>query len=218
MALLTFPFTLAQFALILLIKNFAWRLQAQEEISGLASGQILATNLGPDYWMARVALDSMTHREAAEIQSLVQALGSMGSFYMHDPRNQYPAYDPTGSIIGANTVRILEIASNNREMKWKGMTSGYQVRRGDFFHRDFGASPVHRAYHQVVSSSVAADGSGNTGFIEFRPPLLPGAAVNDIITIKQPAAQVTIVPKSFVEGQPARSRNYGMTFDIRQVL
>lgn len=216
---IAFPLSLAAFALTLPIKNFAWRLVESQEISGLAGGTILTADLGPKYWQSRVALDTMPHAQAAEIQALIESLdGALSTIYFHDPRRPFPAYDPKGLILGANVVQIAEIAANNKEVKFKGLPAGYQIRRGDWFDRNFGANPVHRGYHRVASATVAANGAGLTDWIEFRPHFLPGAAVNDVITLKQPAALCKIIPKSFNEGQPAGQMNFGMAFDIRQVL
>lgn len=215
----TFPLSLSEFALLLPVKNFAWKLDDQQELGGLANGGIVGVDVAPRFWRARVALDSMSHQEAAEIQAIIETLdGVLNTFYFHDPRKHYPAYDPKGLILGTNVVQIADVKANNKELKFKGLPPAYQIRRGDMFHRDFGSDPVHRGLHRVSTDSVVADGSGNTGWIEFRPHLYPGAAVNDVIMLKRPAALCRMVPKSLNEGQPAGARNYGMAFEIRQEL
>lgn len=214
-----FPLSLAAFALRLPVKNFAWKLEDQQEISGLASGEILVEDLAPRFWKARVALGDMPHQEAAELQAIIEMLdGGLNKFYFHDPRKPFPAYDPKGLIIAGSTVRIAEIRGNRKELKFKGLPGFYQIGRGDMFHRDFGDNPVHRALHRVGTASVTADGDGNTDWIEFRPHLYPGASVNDVITLVRPAALCILVPKSFNEGTPSGALNRGMSFEIRQVL
>lgn len=214
-----FPLSLAEFAHLLPIKTFAWRLQMQQEISGLGGGEIIVADGAPPYWTSKVGLDSMPHDEAGEIQSIVDALSTpLMPFYFHDPRSPYPKADPNGALLGASTVRIAEVRNNNKEIKLKGLPGLYTLSRRDWFSFDFGASPVHRAYHRVLTPTVTADAFGNTGWIEFRPFLLAVPPVDTVVTLANAAAQCVIVPKSFNEGQPAGTRNYGMSFEIRQVL
>lgn len=118
----------------------------------------------------------------------------------------------------AEPVRIAEVSMNNKEFRLKGLPSGYRLGRSGMFHRDYGANPVHRGLYRTHKKPVTADAAGETDFIEFRPHFIPAsAAVDDVISLAQPAALCMIVPGSFNEGQPAGQRNYNMSFDIIQV-
>lgn len=215
-----FPLSLADFALRLPIKHFDWKLEDQQEISGTAGGVLIGFDAAPRYWRSTVVLDDMSHQEAGEIEALIESLdGVLSTFYFHDPRRPYPVYDPTGSILGANTVRIKEVGSNNKEIKLKGLPAGYKISLGDWFCRDYASSPVHRGYYRVGSETVTADGSGDTDWIEFRQHFYPSsAAVDDVITLKRPAALCKIQPRSFNPGQSRGTRKSGLSFDIRQVI
>lgn len=210
---------LEDFADLLPVKTFAWKLIDQQGISGLAGGDIIVEDLAPKYWEGDVVLDSMNHDKAGEIAALIDSFdGALRRFYWCDPRSPYPQYDPTGEILGSRTVRILDINSNNKQIKLKNLYEGYKIKRRDFFAFDFGADPIHRALHRVVSVSDTADGDGNTEWIEFRPHLLADPPLNTVVTLIRPAAECLIVPKTFNEGRSEGTRNYGMSFKIRQRL
>lgn len=221
MTVLTFPLSLDDFALTLPIASFAWKLNDQAEFSGQGSGNMIGVDLAPPYWSSKVALDTMPHQQAAEIQAMIEALRPLNTFYFHDPRRPWPAYDPKGTILTGSglTPKIKELSTADyKTLKLKALPIGYQIRRGDWLSFDFASSPVHRAYHRVVTALTVADGSGFTDWIEVTPFLQPGAAVDATVTLINAAPKCIILPRSFNEGSPKGTNNYGMAFEIRQVL
>lgn len=215
----TYPLSLQDFALKLLIKHFDWKWEDQQEISGTGGGDMIGVDVAPGFWRSPVVLDHMTHRQAAEVQAIIESLGGvLNGFYFHDPRQPYPAFDPKGTVLGNATVRIKAISANNKEIQLKGLTPGFQIGTPDWFHRDYGTNPVYRGYHRVNSPVVTANINGETDWIEFRPHFYPGsAAVNDVVVFARPSALCKILPKTFNPGQSRGTRNYGMSFEIRQV-
>lgn len=196
------------------------KLQGMQDITTTGAGEIIVADLGPKVWVGEVRCGVLTFQQAADLQARIELLDeSQQSFYFTNVTLPYPFDDPNGSILDASgrTPKIAAIASNNKEIKIKDLPNGYTLRRGNFFHFDFGTDPVHRAFHRW-STTQTADGTGDTDWIEVRPHIRPGAAVNDIITIVKPALEAKIVPNSFQPGTARGMVVEGMSFQFRQVI
>lgn len=213
---LTYPLSLAAFRDLLPIASVKWTLARQDEQSGLASGEILSAELAPPLWTARVALDVMSHREAARIAALIEALdGSINAFFLSAPAHDYPAADPHGSILGEAAPQILSVAAGGGAMALAGLPEGYALTPGDFLAFDHGSSPVRRAFHRIVEAAIA-DGSGETAQFTVRPHLPAAAAAEIAVTLIRPAARVSIVPGSYDEGESVGALTRGMAFSCRE--
>lgn len=193
---IVYPLSTANFFDLLRLQDSTLQIMPVQESSQLARGDYLVKDLGPALWTGAFVTANLPLDDAMDVQALVESLqGSLYSFYAYNVRRPFPKADPTGSIIGANTVQILAIGSDNRTLQLKGLTAGYVLTRGDLIAFDYGLARS-RAYHRVLES-ITADGSGNTGFFTVEPAIRTGATVNEVVTLKKPAAQMCMVPGSF---------------------
>jgi hypothetical protein len=173
-------------------------LAPRQEYSGTAGGDVVAKDLGPALWRASIRSTALRNAVANQIEALIDGLdGSLGTFYVWNPKAQGPASDPAGTILGASTVKIKAPDDDDATvLQLKGLPAGYVLTRGDMLSFDWG-NPASRALHRIVSASVTADLSGDTGDIVVRPPIRPGAAVDDVVTLIRAAAEMRLVPGSF---------------------
>lgn len=219
--LITFPIARDVLSDKLRLAATRMRLMGYQDISMAGGGDILVADMAPKAWVGTAEMDVLTFRQAAEIQALIESLDeSQNSFYLSDPRAPYPWYDPEGEILEGmfGTIKIAELDGSNKRLKIKNAPNGFRFQRGVKFHFDFGADPVHRAFHDIVSSQEIADGDGLTDWIEVRPHIRTGAAVNDVLTFAKPALEVKIVPGTFQEGEARNMVVSGMGFQWRQVI
>lgn len=191
---LTFPLSLNDFADRLRIVSAPFVLEEQQELSGLASGDVLAAQLAPSRWTADVTLAAERHTKARAVQALIESLsGPIQSFYLYCPTNCYPAADPGGIILGANTVTIHTIGANNKSLRLAGLPAGYALGVGDALAFDYGSNPVRRAWHRLAEPAVAA-GDGITPLFDLSHHLRPGVTTGLPVTLKKPAAKMFRVP------------------------
>ena len=193
MMAITFPLALAAFADKLRTPSVKFKLQDNDEVSGLGSGQIITHDLAPKLWTGELSTVPMRTNEARELEALVNIV-KRGSFYLYDPRKAVPAKDPYGSLLGGSVVQINSLP-NAYSMSLKGLPAGYVLLAGDYLSFDYG-SPTRRAFHEVAET-VTANGSGVTPVFEVGPFIRPGAAVDAIVTLRKPSMRAIIVPGSF---------------------
>jgi len=183
--------------------SVSFYLETGQELSGIGSGAIIAARLRPSRWVADVNASNMDLWTYKQCLALIDVLdGSLSTFLMYDHANQYPTSDPTGSIVGASTVQIQSVGADYKSLALKGLPANYVLSRGDLIQVTW-FSPARIALHRVIPSSVTADGSGITAEFEVRPHIIDGMAANDACSIKQPAAEMLMVPGSLsVNAQP----------------
>lgn len=198
------------------IQSVQWRTQRWDQLSGLGSGDVLAAQLAPPRIVADIVLMPMYNAEAGQVQALIDALdGPMNSFYLWPPHRPFPQADPDGTALGASTVQIKSIGSNNKSLAFKGLPAGYVITTGDSMAWDFGSSPVRRAFH-TATETVTTDGYGETAEFGVTPHLRPGTVADLTVTLKKPAAKVFIVPDSFRPGTASGRVTTGMSFQVMQ--
>lgn len=212
-----FPLSLAAFRNLVAITSTRLRLVGQQEVSGLAGGPIYVADLAPKYWEADVTFINLENAVARRIQGIIESLDeSMNDFYWYDPRCEYPIADPSGSILAGSSPKIADLRNNNKELTIKSVPNAFTFSPGDFLAFDYGSSPVHRALHRVVGG--AAVSGGVSDWVEVRPFIRPGAAVNADVTLIRAAAQMKIIPGSFDPGTARQMMTTGMSFKCRQVV
>lgn len=214
---LSFPFAVADFADVIRMSSVKMQLVANQQISGLGAGKIIVADLSPKYWEFEVALINMDNTYMSQVQALIEALDEgINDFYLYDPRRAYPAADWGGTRLGGATVQIASLAGNNKELTLKGLPNGYVLSTGDLFHFDFG-TPTKRALHRIVVGGVVPSG-GVSPTLEVRPHILPGAAVDAVVTLIKPSARCKMIPGSFDPGTARLMHTAGMGFKARQIL
>ena len=194
---LVFPLSLATFADLLPIEHVRWHLQDNRQLSGLGSGQVLQADLAPSLWTGDVTLGDAYHAKAREHEARINAtIRSQGTFYLYDPRHKYPATDPKGTALAAfNNVRINSLP-DTKSMTLKNLPAGFVLPVGTYLSWDYGTSPVRRAFHEMAET-VTANGSGVTPAFEVSPFIRPGAAVEQVVTLKKPSMKCFIMPGTF---------------------
>lgn len=188
-----------------------------QELSGTQGGAIIVADLRPALWSLDVESAMLDRGKALQAEALFALLdGSLSSFYGWNPKAQYPQADPMGSIVGAAAVKIKSLNADNKRLALKALPAGYVLTRGDFLAFDYGAGPS-RALHQVMAATVTADGSGDTAEFEVRPHIRTGAAVDDAVNLKRPAAEMLILPGS-VQWRQAAPLHDSVAFQATQKL
>src|SRR3990167_11166588 len=94
----------------LVISSVTFMPQWRQEFSRQAGGTPRVADIGPEIWTAKIGVDVMENDDAESTAALInQMRGSLGTFYVWNPRRQYPRMDPDGSIIGSSTVTIYAL-------------------------------------------------------------------------------------------------------------
>lgn len=212
---LTFPLALSDFALAMKKLSIKFRLVDNSQASGLGSGQILVSQVGPRYWEADVTLREGLHRELIQMQAFVESLdGGLRSFYMYDPRCAYPQYDPDGTKLNGYTPEINAV-SGVTLIRVSGLPNGYQLLPGDMIAWNYGPDSEYRALHRIVDGGTAT--TGTTPYLEIRPALETTGIIGRNVTLRRPSCKMIIVPDSFDPGTGKIMTTSGFTFKARQI-
>lgn len=188
--------------------------QWRQELARQAGGSPRVADLGPPVWLAKIQSVLMTQAQATDVAAIVNQLGgSLGTFYVWDPRRPYPKLDPTGSILGASVVTIATLGVDNKSIALAGLPAGYKISRGDKIAWDFG-SPAHRAFHEFCAAATA-DGAGALPLTEITPHLRTGATVGTQVILKKAAAEMMIQPGSY--DFPSGRRTSSISFTAIEV-
>lgn len=195
MAALTFPLTAAQLADQIPIESVSWNLERGETHNPFESGQILTTRRRRPYWSAEVQSTALTHAAAAEIQSLINSIGSSDTFYLYDPSMKYPANASDGTGVGSGDgITIKTINADLKRITLQGCPAGFQIKAGEFIAIDYD-SDTRRFLVQALEDKTA-DGSGDMGLFEIRPHLSEAINTTDTAFLAKAAAKMKIVPGS----------------------
>lgn len=208
----TLPLGTSAFFDLLRVKTVSFAQAPQQEVSMQGSGAGVVKDLGPSLWLAEFTTNLLTHTQALQLQALIGRMStSLYSFYAYDPRQQYPQSDPTGSILGASTVKIALVSSP--QLALKGLPAGYVITLGDYLCFDYG-SPSSRALHQACET-VTADGTGLTPAFDVTPLPRLGAAPDQVVTLIQPTCEMKLIPGSFQGSNQSRVKTV-LTFKAGQ--
>ena len=215
---LTFPFALTSFANLLPKTSVRFDLKYQQEMSGLAVGQVIVADLGPAFWEAEITMINLQNDDWRALQALVLALdGGLNDFYLYDPRCAYPQYDPDGSKLGSSTITNTNVASNGKVMDFTGFPNNYKINPGDMFSFDYGSGNAYRALHMVVNGGTA-NSSHDLNNVEFRPHLDdPSLATGKTMDFIKPAGRFKMIPGTYDTGAARQMMTTGMTLKARQI-
>ena len=181
----------------LTIDSVTFMPQWRQEFSRQAGGTPRVSDIGPSVWMAKIGASKLSNVAARGAAALINKMnGSEGTFYVWDPRAQYPQADPSGTILGASTVTIYALDDDTTKIRLAGLPVGYVITRGDKFSWDQGSSPIHRCLHEF-SDSVTADSNGRTALTSVFPAIRAGATTGLTVSLSRPAAEMMIVPGSY---------------------
>jgi hypothetical protein len=218
MAILTFPYSIEQFADILKIESVKWGIKRYDELSSLGSGQTIAAELSPPLWTGEVNLREATKSEAKRIAAKIRALqGAINSLLIYDPESKYPQDDPDGTLFGSSTPTVSSVHSTRRGISIQGLPAGYTSRAGDKLQITYTQSGTRYAFLEV-SSDAAASSSGVMSDVAVFPHVPVGVAANATVTLIKPACKCFIVPDSHNEGTLSASTQTvsGQSFQVMQ--
>jgi len=214
---LTYPLSFAKFLGALRVEEVTFRLSHPQEHTRLGDGTVISASLGASLWTGTIRLAQANHPRHAQMEALIGLMDQPGaSFLCHDPRYIGPASDPTGSILGSQTITIHTVASNLRELRITGLPSGYVLSPGDMLAFQYGSSPIRHALHRIVVGGTASS-TGLTPMLEVVPNLRAGAVAGLVVSLIRPACKARLLPEpTYGSGRQAISR--GASFDFIQTL
>lgn len=181
----------------------------QQMTSQQASGGTVVKDIGPPLWRAEITSRWLTQREALKAIAALNSLqGSIGTFYVYSTLLKNPQLDPRGTTLGASIVKIKTVYFDGFDLK--GLPAGYVISVGDRL-------TINTLYHYYeVLETATADGSGNTNGFYTSPKPLPGAVVDQVISLLHPVFLAVIVPGSLKqEVQGPRTK---LSFVAQQVF
>lgn len=209
---ITYPLALASFWDALSIAAQPFDL-ANYEANALTNGGLITTVRAKPRWKASVSLIDAQTASTVDVEAIVGALnGSVGSFQAYDLTRPYPKQDPTGSIIGSNTVQVSSKPSSNTVIL-KGLTAGYVLSVGDYI-----AIPSRMYLGQVLEASTANGSGVSPAAFTVRPYFPTAVAADDVVIVKKPYGFFKILPGSMRGFGKAPGRSSGASFEMLQVL
>lgn len=212
---LALPLARSNLSDLLPIETVTWSLDEGQELSDIASGEILAADLRPRLWIAECSSIAADIDTIEALRGRVNVLdGAIQSFYLHDPRRPYPATDPTGTLL-AGAVTIESIEANRKELTLEGLPDNFVLPQGTMLSVTAG-SPSRTALLQLAAT-VTADGDGVAGPVELRPHLRSWIAADQTVTLLKPVAKVKLVPGSVAVAQ-VTAVTHRLRFSARQTL
>lgn len=213
---LTYPLPLASFADILPAAEVAFHLPDVGMQNRTAKGEQLTADIGERLWQGRITLGKLTRAEAGRPETLIDQLRQGGrSFQIYDLYRPNPTLDPTGSILGAAAVTILALGGDARELSLTGLPVGYTLSVGDMLSFAYGSL---QALHRVVTTTVVANGAGQTALFEVQPAIRPGASAGAAVSLNKAWCKAVPVYGSIEEALRRRTITEGMAFDWVQTL
>jgi len=215
----TYPMPLDEFAdiIIPLLQSMTFTLRDRVEVSGVGTGQIITSEIGPSYWSADIAFRPLFRQDAKRINAMIAGMASgRNAFYLYDPLAAYPEFDPDGKYLADDVVTISEISSVSSEIKLAGLPGLYEIPAGTMFSFPYGASDEYQALHVVTYGSVSE--AGETGLIEFRPPIDdPDLTTGVVVTLVKPFCRMKIIPGSYNPGVVEGPYTSGISFSCEQI-
>jgi len=210
----TLPLPTASLADLLPIASGLWEPFYSDELSGLGSGEMLNASLAPMLWRASIEAGPMYLSVAKKLRARLLLLdGASNAFYYWSPEAKAPQADPDGVILGAATVKVKSVGTDNKSIALKGLPAGYALTVGDMIAVDYG---TRRALFALAAGGTA-DGDGESEELEVRPHVRPGVVTDCLAYLVKPAAKVKIVPSTLKINSTGGSFAT-ITFDVRQTL
>lgn len=206
--------SLSDFQDKLLINQYSFGLIDNLRQSQTVGGQVLTSQVGPRLWTGSISITQHSHvrnREAAAMLANIQNPNTQ--FLFSPPEGMYPAFDPTGSKLGAASP-IMPAPLTGYLIYISGLPNGYTLTAGDYVSYVHGG--VHRI-HQIAKTKVANPGGVLTGF-EIVNPITAGnvPANNTSIKLIKPTITVQFVPGSMSGGNVLLDRIEGISFSFIQ--
>lgn len=210
MAELTYPYSLAFLADLLDIDSVTFDIERNDSVSGQGTGQIIGVELAPPLWYAEVSLNPAYLHEGEILAAKMRALrGVMGTFYLTDPRKQYPMEDPTGSILGASDILITAKGANNNTLSLDGFPVGYKLTPGDKFCVPYSGGGL---FFGEFSNYATANGLGEISAVPVFPHIPLAVTVGSELTLAKPFVKMALDVKGWQPGASSGLHTGGQKF------
>jgi hypothetical protein len=169
-----------------------WR----QEQSTQASGRVLVKDMGAPLWTLRATTKPLSPNTLDLWRAKLTALeNGLQQFWAYPMSRCFPqAYPngswPTGSAF-AGAGALASIASDRKTITLSGLPAGFKLTAGDYI----AIGTPQRDLHQVMEAATAGVG-GITAPFEVRPHIWPDVSPGGVVSVKQPACKMAIVPGS----------------------
>lgn len=202
---LAFPLSLAQFADLLPVAQIRARPTRADMLSETSGGEVMTHRIGTRLWSGEITLGLAERAVYSRIEPLLTLLEEPGaSFLWSDPRYPAPQADPGGAALDGYSPTIHALEANNRELRLAGLPEGYVISPGDPLGWSYGANPLRRALHRVVTGGTA-DAQGHTPLIEVTPFLRPGTSTGLPVSLIRPVCKAVLVDADYGFGRSVLS-------------
>lgn len=199
------------------IQSFKSDLGEAMEFNQDASGQIVSADLGPRLWRNDIIVRTGEYATIEQIKARLNMLRYPGrSLFVHSMPFLGPQADPDGSILGANTITLTDVETNNRVIELSGFDEGYTLTVGDFMTFLYGSNPIRYAMHQFAET-VSADVDGKI-VIEVGSFIRPGYVLDSEVILVKPFYKAVVVPGSTDVGAMGQQMGEGVRFTVMQTL
>lgn len=208
------------FPLDLILEGENWRctrfvLGNAQNIGQSGGGTMAVVEVGVDLWLASYECGPLKPTEFDRRMALIHSLrGSMFSFLGWDSTRCRPiAYPSTAGPLPPDLVGRLVAVSQSRIVTIDQVSSGYQVRAGDYFRTIMNG---RRYYFQFLENAVA-NASGFLNAVEVRPHVPSDWVLNSTVVLNKPMCLMRIVSGS-LQAVRGPSGMGTIAFDAMQVL
>jgi len=175
-----------------------FQLKSYDETSKTQGGDTLVKARGTPLWNLTATSRTLRPNELDYWRARLESLDAgKRPFWGYSLSRCYPIAYPNGSWPGTFdgvSATIASLGSDNKSLSLAGLPSGFTLAVGDMFSFPYTSQPRY-ALHRVEEAATAAS-NGTTGTFEVRPFIQAGAAVGDVVSVKQPRCLMMLVPGS----------------------
>lgn len=132
------------------IDNIRLKLQRNEEVEGIGTGQIIRAEITDPLWSVEINTTISEFNTGRRIRAVLNDIDRTQSFfYVSDPIAQYAANDPSGTLLTAVTLG----ARSGGLTSFAGQPGGYVFQPGDAFHV---ISAGRHYYFEIAQAGTSA--------------------------------------------------------------
>lgn len=183
-----------------------WR----QEGSMTSNGVSLIKDMGPMLWRGAWKTAVMLRDDAMDLETdLLSLQGGVNLFEGYDPRRPVPRAD-TGEDL--SSVTVAEVRADRLALRLAGLPAGFVISKSDYVSIDAGGN-LHLL---KCALGAAADGTGETGWLEVRPFVRSAIVVGMSVVLRYPCARFQLA-KDSVQRQPSGNLDR-ISFSAMQVI
>lgn len=189
-------------------------LSHRQELSRTAGGEVQAKDLGPPIWQASFETYPLSLDDADALEADFLTLnGSARTFYATPYLSRRAKALPAGHAFDLSAVAVHTISANRDEVRIDGLPANLEIHAGDYLGI---TTSTGRELHRIAVGGTA-DGAGLSPLLTVVPNLRASVAVNDLVDIENPMAEMVLIPGTLDKPRESRLR-WRVRFDAVQVL